>query len=376
MYHGAMEFFNVEHTDGKARAGVLKTAHSTIQTPVFMPVGTRGSVKSLSQHDLDELAPEIILGNTYHLYLRPGHELIEKVGDGLHGFMSWNKSILTDSGGFQVFSLSGLNKIMEEGVRFQSHLDGSYHLIGPEKSMEIQRALGSDIVMAFDDCPALPNTTEKIRDALERTIRWAKRCKDYELKPHQNLFGIVQGGLDLSLRVECLERLDEIGFPGMAIGGLSVGEKNDEMVELLTNFTPKMPAHKPRYLMGVGTPLDILNAVKTGVDMFDCVLPTRNARNGQVITSRGPLNIKNQQFKEDQGPLDPDCSCKVCNRYSRSYMRHLYTVGEYLAGQAITYHNIHFYLNMMREVRAAILSNKFDEYYENFYKSYKLGWKQ
>ena len=375
MYHPSMEFFNVEHTDGQARAGVLKTAHSTIQTPVFMPVGTRGSVKSLSQHDLDELAPEIILGNTYHLYLRPGHELIEKVGEGLHGFMSWNKSILTDSGGFQVFSLSGLNKIMEEGVRFQSHLDGSYHLIGPEKSMEIQKALGSDIVMAFDDCPALPNTTEKIRDALERTIRWAKRCKDYELKPHQNLFGIVQGGLDLSLRVECLERLDEIGFPGMAIGGLSVGEKNDEMVELLTNFTPKMPAHKPRYLMGVGTPLDILNAVKTGVDMFDCVLPTRNARNGQVITSRGPLNIKNQQFKEDQGPLDPDCSCKVCNRYSRSYMRHLYTVGEYLAGQAITYHNIHFYLNMMREVRAAILSNKFDEYYENFYKSYNLGWK-
>ena len=370
-----MEFFNVEHTDGQARAGVLKTAHSTIQTPVFMPVGTRGSVKSLSQHDLDELGPEIILGNTYHLYLRPGHELIEKVGDGLHGFMGWNKSILTDSGGFQVFSLSGLNKIMEEGVRFQSHLDGSYHLIGPEKSMEIQKALGSDIVMAFDDCPALPNTTEKIRDALERTIRWAKRCKDYELKPHQNLFGIVQGGLDLSLRVECLERLDEIGFPGMAIGGLSVGEKNDEMVELLTNFTPKMPAHKPRYLMGVGTPLDILNAVKTGVDMFDCVLPTRNARNGQVITSRGPLNIKNQQFKEDQGPLDPDCSCKVCDRYSRSYMRHLYTVGEYLAGQAITYHNIHFYLNMMREVRAAILSNKFDEYYENFYKSYNLGWK-
>lgn len=375
MYQRPMEFFNVEHTDGQARAGVLKTTHSTIQTPVFMPVGTRGAVKSLSQHDLDELGPDIILGNTYHLYLRPGHDLIEKVGGGLHGFMGWNKSILTDSGGFQVFSLSGLNKIMEEGVRFQSHLDGSYHLIGPEKSMEIQKALGSDIVMAFDDCPALPNTTEKIRDALERTIRWAKRCKDYGLKPHQNLFGIVQGGLDLSLRVECLERLDEIGFPGMAIGGLSVGEKNDEMVELLTNFTPKMPAHKPRYLMGVGTPLDILNAVKTGVDMFDCVLPTRNARNGQVITSRGPLNIKNQQFKEDEGPLDPNCSCKVCRRYSRSYIRHLYNVGEYTAGQLITYHNIHFYLNMMREIRAAILSNKFDEYYEKFYKNYNLGWK-
>ena len=369
------EFFTLEKKDGQARAGTIKTAHSEIQTPVFMPVGTRGSVKSLSQEDLDELGPQIILGNTYHLYLRPGHELIEKVAKGLHGFMSWDKSILTDSGGFQVFSLSDLNKIVEDGVHFQSHLDGSRHFIGPEKSMEIQKALGSDIVMAFDDCPALPATTEQLREAVERTIRWAKRCRDYELQEHQSLFGIIQGGLDLSMRVECMERLNEMNFPGLAIGGLSVGEKNDEMVELLNNFTPKMPPEKPRYLMGVGTPLDILNGVKSGIDMFDCVLPTRNARNGQVITSRGPLNIKNQQFKEDEAPLDPDCSCRVCKRYSRSYVRHLYNVGEYLAGQLITFHNIHFYLNMMREVRNAIFNDEFDEYYQNFYKNYQLGWK-
>ena len=367
--------FNVEKTDGQARAGTLKTEHSEIQTPVFMPVGTRGAIKSLTSSDIERLNPQIILGNTYHLFLRPGHELIERVGGGLHGFMNFKKSILTDSGGFQVFSLSDLNKITEDGVWFQSHLDGSKHFIGPEKSMEIQKALGSDIVMVFDDCPALPSTPEKMRDAVERTIRWAKRCKEYELKPHQNLFGIVQGGLDLEMRLECLERLNEIDFPGMAIGGLSVGEKNEEMVELLTNFTPKMPAHKPRYLMGVGTPLDILNAVKTGVDMFDCVLPTRNARNGQVITSRGPLNIKNEQFKEDDGPLDPDCSCHVCQNHSRSYIRHLFKVGEYTAGQLITYHNIHFYLNMMKEVRESILQGKFDEYFNNFYKSYQTGWK-
>ena len=370
-----MSFFKVKKTDGNARTGVLKTEHSEIQTPVFMPVGTRATVKSLSSEDLDELGPQIILGNTYHLYLRPGHELIEKVGGDLHQFMSFDKSILTDSGGYQVFSLSDLNKITEDGVWFRSHIDGSKHFISPEKSMEIQKALGSDIVMAFDDCPALPNSDEKIKEAIDRTIRWAKRCKEYDLKPHQFLFGIVQGGLSLELRKYCLEELNKLDFPGMAIGGLSVGEKNEEMVQLLKDFTPLMPAEKPRYLMGVGTPLDILNAVETGVDMFDCVLPTRNARNGQALTSRGPLNIKNAQFKEDTGPLDPNCSCRVCKRYSRSYIRHLFTVGEYLAGQLITFHNIHFYLNMMREVRAAITDGRFDEYHQNFYKSYKLGWK-
>ncbi len=362
-------FFTLEHTDGKARAGKLKTEHGEIQTPIFMPVGTRASVKSLWSHELEELGAQIILGNTYHLYLRPGHELVENQG-GLHKFMNWSKPILTDSGGFQVFSLSDLNKVTEEGVRFQSHLDGSYHLIGPEKSMEIQRALGSDIVMVFDECPALPASDERLRESMELTLRWAKRCKDYELKSHQNLFGIVQGGLNLELRLECLERLEEMDFPGLAIGGLSVGEKNEEMRELLVNFAHRMPSEKPRYLMGVGKPLDVLQAIKEGVDMFDCVLPTRNARNGQFLTTYGPINIKNEKFKEDSSAPDPECECKVCKNYSRSYIRHLFTVGEYLAGQMISYHNLFFYLNMVKEAREAIKQNKFDEFYDQFYKNY------
>ena len=365
-----MSFFKLEHTDGKARAGTVFTEHGEIKTPIFMPVGTRASVKNLWQEDLEEIDAPIILGNTYHLYLRPGHELIEKVGGGLHGFMKWDRAILTDSGGFQVFSLSDLNKVTEEGVLFQSHIDGSRHMIGPEKSMEIQKALGSDIVMAFDECPALPASRERLRESMELTLRWAKRCKDYQLKPHQNLFGIVQGGLELDLRLECLERMEELNFPGLAIGGLSVGEKNDQMVQLLEDFVHKMPAQKPRYLMGVGKPLDILNAIKRGVDMFDCVLPTRNARNGQVLTSRGPINIKNERFKEDQGALDVSCQCRVCRRYSRAYLRHLHTVGEYLAGQMISFHNIWFYMNMVREARKAIINGTFDEYYQQFYKAY------
>lgn len=366
-----MSLFELQATDGKARAGVIKTAHGEIETPIFMPVGTRASVKSLWNEDLEEIGAPIILGNTYHLYLRPGHELVEKVGGGLHGFMNWNKAILTDSGGFQVFSLSSLNKVTEEGVLFQSHLDGSRHMIGPEKSMEIQKALGSDIVMVFDECPALPASKERLRESMELTLRWAKRCKDYELKPHQNLFGIVQGGLELDLRLECLERLKEIDFPGYAIGGLSVGEKNEQMQELLENFVYKMPDNKPRYLMGVGKPTDILNAIKRGVDMFDCVLPTRNARNGQLLTSQGPINIKNEKFKEDQSAPDPNCECRVCRKYTKAYLRHLYTVGEYLAGQMISYHNIHFYMQLVRGARKAIQEGKFDEYYQDFYKNYE-----
>ncbi len=371
-----MSFYIEQATSGKARAGLIKTAHGEIETPIFMPVGTRGSVKTMFQDDLEEIGAQIILGNTYHLYLRPGHELIERVAGDLHKFMSWDKPILTDSGGFQVFSLSSLNKVSEEGVQFQSHLDGSRHMIGPEKSMEIQKGLGSDIVMAFDECPALPATKDRLRESMELTIRWAKRCKEYQLRDYQNLFGIIQGGLHQDLRTECMERLEEFDFPGLAIGGLSVGEKNDEMVQFCDDFVHTMPQHKPRYLMGVGTPLDVMTGIKNGLDMFDCVLPTRNARNGQFLTSRGPINIKKEKFKEDPLPPDPNCNCKVCRRYSRSYVRHLFNVGEYLAGQLISYHNLYFYMNMVKEARVAIFENRFDEHYQDFYKTYSSNeWK-
>jgi queuine tRNA-ribosyltransferase len=363
-------FFKKLAQSGKARAGVIQTAHGEIETPIFMPVGTRGTVKATTQEDLEEMEAQIILGNTYHLYLRPGHELIERVSGGLHEFMAWEKPILTDSGGFQVFSLSALNKVTEQGVTFKSHIDGSSHFIGPEKSMEIQRALGSDIVMAFDECPALPATKESLRESMELTLRWAKRCRDFQLKDHQFLFGIIQGGLDIELRTECLQRLEELDFPGYALGGLSVGEKNQEMVDFCDSFVQTMPEDRPRYLMGVGKPLDVLTGIKNGLDMFDCVLPTRNARNGQFLTARGPLNIKKERFKEDRLPPDPECECKVCRRYSRAYVRHLHNVGEYLAGQLITYHNLHFYLKMSREARMAILEDRFDEYYSNFYNKY------
>lgn len=364
-----MGIFKLEGKSKNARAGTITTSHGEIKTPIFMPVGTRASVKSMTQEDLETMGAQIILGNTYHLYLKPGHELIEKMG-GLHKFMTWEKPILTDSGGFQVFSLSGLNKITEEGVTFQSHIDGSKHLLSPEKSMEIQKALGSDIVMIFDECPKLPATKETLRTSMELTLRWAKRCRDYELKEHQNLFAIIQGGLHLDLRTECMERMIEMDFPGYALGGLSVGEKNEEMVEFCNKFVPTMPEDKPRYLMGVGKPLDILNGIRAGLDMFDCVLPTRNARNGQFLTAHGPLNIKKQRFIEDALPPDPNCDCKVCARYSRSYIRHLYNVGEYLAGQLITYHNLHFYLRMVENARSAILKDQFDDYYQEFYKAY------
>ncbi|TNF04255.1 MAG: tRNA guanosine(34) transglycosylase Tgt [Deltaproteobacteria bacterium] len=370
-----MTIYTQEGKSGKARAGTIKTAHGDIQTPIFMPVGTRASVKCMDQDQLKEIGSQIILGNTYHLYLRPGHELIEKVGEGmhgggLHGFMNWDRPILTDSGGFQVFSLSSLNKVTEEGVVFQSHIDGSRHMIGPEKSMEIQRALGSDIVMAFDECPALPATKDRLRESMELTLRWAQRCRDYKLKDHQNLFGIIQGGLHQDLRTECMERLIEMNFDGYALGGLSVGEKNEEMVNFLNDFVHTMPEDKPRYLMGVGKPLDILNGIRAGIDMFDCVLPTRNARNGQAFTKYGPINIKKEMFKEDKRPLDPDSDCPFSNKYSRAYLRHLYSVGEYLAGQVLTYHNLWFFLDMTRRARKAILEDRFDEFYEKFYKDF------
>jgi len=361
--------FKLEAKSQKARAGTITTSHGEIKTPIFMPVGTRASVKTLWQEDLERLQAQIILGNTYHLYLRPGHELIERMG-GLHEFMSWKGPILTDSGGYQVFSLSDMNKLSEEGVRFQSHIDGSSHLITPEKSMQIQRSLGSDIVMCFDECPKLPATKDELEKSMKLTHRWAQRCKSVELKSHQKLFGIIQGGLHHDLRLESMEGLKELGFDGYALGGLSVGEKNEEMVEFCQKFVPLMPEDQPRYLMGVGKPLDVMNGIKAGLDMFDCVLPTRNARNGQFLTFKGPLNIKKARFLEDKLPPDPDCQCQVCRRYSRSYIRHLFMVGEYLASQLITYHNIYFYLQMVKEAREAILAQKFDEYYLSFYNNY------
>ncbi len=370
VYERSMTFFKLEHTDGKARAGTITTAHGEIQTPIFMPVGTRATVKMMTNRDLEEIGSQIILGNTYHLYLRPGHELIERVGGGLHGFMNWKKPILTDSGGFQVFSLSDLNKRTEQGVEFKSHLDGSRHMITPEKSMEIQKALGSDIVMAFDECPALPATKDELRESMELSMRWAKRCQSVELKSHQHLFGIIQGGLHRDLRTESMEMLEELNLPGLALGGLSVGEKNEEMVEFLQNFVPTMPSQKPRYLMGVGTPLDLVNGVASGIDMFDCVLPTRNARNGQFLTSKGPINIKKEMYKEDLSPPDPECSCYVCKNHTKAYLNHLYKTGEYLAGQLMSYHNLHFYLNLMKQMRQAIREGVFDDFARSFYKSY------
>ncbi len=364
--------FQLERQTGEARAGRLSTAHGVIETPVFMPVGTRATVKCMSSQDLQDLDAQIILGNAYHLYLQPGVELIERVAQGLHRFMSWERPILTDSGGFQIFSLNQFNRRTEEGVLFQDHLSGDRHLITPEKSMHIQKALGSDIVMAFDECPSLPAPKETLRESMHLTVRWAKRCLDVPLKEHQHLFAIVQGGLEWDLRRECLESLLSLKghFAGFALGGLSVGEKSEEMREFCQKFVPIMPKAMPRYLMGVGTPLDILNAIKSGIDMFDCVLPTRNARNGQFFTRRGTLSIKKQRFREDPLPPDPDCHCRTCQTYSRAYIAHLYRSGEYLAGQLITYHNLHFYLRLLKEARRNILEGTFDDFYSNTYKVY------
>ena len=380
------DFFTLLRRDKKARAGVIKTAHGEVPTPVFMPVGTRGTVKAMDQRSLEDLGATILLGNAYHLYLRPGHGIVEKVGGGLHGFMSWDRPLLTDSGGFQVYSLSSLNRISEEGVEFRSHLDGSSHWMGPEKAMEVQRALGADITMAFDPCLALPAEKEELARGVALTLNWAKRCLGAPLRDYQHLFGIIQGGLHLDLRQECLEGLERLegleglerrAFSGWALGGLSVGEKNEEMVAFCEAFVEKnMPQGKPRYLMGVGTPLDILAAVRAGIDMFDCVLPTRNARNGQIFTGLGPFNIKKECFKEDTAPPDPHCSCPTCERYTRAYLRHLYTTGETLAAQLITRHNLHFYLDLMKKIRQAILKGVFDDFYRTFYNEYSSGrWK-
>jgi queuine tRNA-ribosyltransferase len=380
-------FFEVTATDAhsQARAGRMVTPHSVIETPVFMPVGTRGTVKALTQEMLDALDARVILGNTYHLFIRPGHELIEDLG-GLHQFISWNRSILTDSGGFQVFSLGELRKIREEGVEFQSHLDGSRLFISPEISMQIQAALGSDIVMCFDECTPYPATAEEARKSLELTTRWARRSrkefdrlmqvrvekyKDARALPGA-LFGIIQGSVYHELRRESLEQLQQVGagcghdFEGYAIGGLSVGEEKQMMYDTTAFIAPLMPHDKPRYLMGVGTPEDLVESVARGVDMFDCVMPTRNARNGQVFTSRGKLNIKNARYARDTRPLDTECQCPACQRYTRAYIRHLYSCGEMLAAILCSLHNIAFYLDTMRRIRQAIALGEFTRFRAEF----------
>jgi len=355
----------------RARAGKLTLPGAQgksheILTPMFMPVGTVGSVKAMTTRELREIGAQIILGNTYHLYLRPGHQRVERLGE-LHRFMNWDGPILTDSGGFQVFSLSGLNKIDDEGVTFQSHIDGSYHRFTPELSMEIQRALASDIVMAFDECPPFPATPEQVQAAMRRTVRWAERGLQVPLKAHQNRFGIVQGGLFEDLRVQSAREITALPFDGFAIGGLSIGETPDLMQKMAGFTVPLLPGDKPRYLMGVGRPQDLVEGVRAGIDLFDCVMPTRNARNGQLFTSQGKINIKNAKYAEDPSPLDPECPCEACTQYSRAYLRHLFVAGEMLSARLNTLHNLSYYIRLMGQMREAILENRFDDWAKSFY---------
>jgi len=363
--------FDIEARDGKARAGRMITPHGVVQTPVFMPVGTLGTVKAVAQDVLEEIGVEILLNNTYHLYLRPGVEMVRSLG-GVQRFMAWDKPILTDSGGFQVFSLSELRKVTEEGVAFRSHLDGSSHMFTPESSIAAQIGLGADIIMAFDECTEHPASRERARDSMELTLRWLLRSRDYfaahkeDVPWHakfngqtQALFGIVQGGMYPDLRRQSAERTVEIDLPGYAIGGLSVGEPRNVTYGMVDAAIPYLPEHKPRYLMGVGTPEEIVHYVAQGVDMMDCVLPTRAARHGLLFTSAGKITIKNAQFARDEGPIDPKCGCKVCTRYSRAYLRHLYASNELLAQTLNTIHNLAYYLDTMRRVREAIILGEF-----------------
>jgi queuine tRNA-ribosyltransferase len=359
--------FKLLTTDGKARAGSLETAHGKIETPIFMPVGTQGSVKAIEQRELLEIGARIVLGNTYHLYLRPGTELIEKAG-GLHKFISWDKPILTDSGGYQVFSLNELRKIEEEGVTFKSHLDGSAHTFTPESVVRIQRQLGSDIMMVLDECAPYPSEREYAVTSNALTLRWAERCKEAftsgnALYGHsQALFGIVQGSTYPEIREQSARALVDIGFDGYAIGGLAVGEPADVMYSMIEVCEPFLPREQPRYLMGVGTPINLIEAVARGVDMFDCVLPTRNGRNANLFTRNGSLNMRNAKYKADFSAPDPGCGCYTCSNFSRAYLRHLFQVREILGLQLATIHNLSFYLWLMREMREAIKGHLFDEW--------------
>ena len=358
--------FDLLSTDGKARRGRLTFPRGTIETPAFMPVGTYGTVKAMTPEELKGIGAEIILGNTFHLMLRPGTEIVRLHGD-LHEFMHWDKPILTDSGGFQVFSLAEMRKISEEGVRFQSPVDGRKILMTPESSMQVQRELGSDIVMIFDECTPYPATYEQAHDSMQLSLRWAKRSKDAHANNPSALFGIVQGGMYEQLRKISAHGLLEIGFDGYAIGGLSVGEPKDERDKVLEATLPELPSDKPRYLMGVGKPEDIVEAVKRGIDMFDCVIPTRNARNGFLFTRYGTLKIRNSQYQHDTRPIDEQCGCYTCQHYSRAYLRHLDKCGEILGARLNTIHNLYYYQELMRSIRAAIAENRFEQFVSEFY---------
>ena len=380
MYNAPMEtsrHFEVDSVDPAcgARTGRLRLPHGEVETPVFMPVGTQGSVKALCQDDLRAIGASIILANAYHLYLRPGTEVLERAG-GLHAFMNWDRPILTDSGGFQVFSLAGFNKVTEEGVSFQSHIDGSRHFMTPEKAVDVQVAIGSDIMMCFDECTPYPATHGEAGTSMRMTLDWAAQCKARWLErgpSRQALFGIVQGGIYEDLRAECAARLVELDFPGYAIGGVSVGEGKAEMFDVVRSTAPRLPGDKPRYLMGVGPPEDVLEAIGHGVDMFDCVMPTRNARNGSLFTSQGRVNIKNARFRDDFGPLDPACGCPACRTYSRSYLSHLYRSGEILALRLNTLHNLFYMLELVLRARRAIRAGRFPEFKRASLEAYRCA---
>ncbi len=371
--------FELINTSSNARRGRLKLAHGTVETPIFMPVGTYGSVKAMSPENLDDIDAQIILGNTFHLWLRPGLDVIEQFG-GLHDFIGWDKPILTDSGGFQVFSLGAMRKISEEGVKFASPINGSKLFLSPEISMQIQHALNSDIVMQFDECtPYLindrPATKDEAAQSMRLSLRWGQRSKDeFDRNENKNaLFGIVQGGMFTDLRDESLAGLSEMGFNGIAIGGLSVGEPKEEMMRILSHIGPRLPAHMPHYLMGVGTPEDLVAGVANGIDMFDCVMPTRNARNGWLFTRFGDIRIRNARYKEDRKPLDETCQCYACRHFSRAYIHHLNRVGEILGAQLSTIHNLHYYLQLMNEMRDAIENDRFNEFTAQFHAERQRG---
>ena len=386
--------FKLEKNSGSARSGTLKTAHGEIKTPFFMSIATVGAIKGLTMNEVKEAGGQIVLSNTYHLHLRPGEDIVNRAG-GLHKFMNWDGPILTDSGGYQVFSLAKMRKLKADGVEFQSHLDGRKIFLTPEKSIEIQMKLGSDIIMVLDECPAADKDKKYVEKSLKLTTEWADRCKKYHSKeignrkqntadsskigaescvfsPTSLLFGIVQGGMHPDLRKQSAEELTAIGFDGYAIGGLSVGEPNEVMYKMINAVVPYLPEEKPRYLMGVGTPQDILEAVSRGVDMFDCVLPTRNARHGSLFTSKGVIRIKKEEFKEDFTPLDPNCNCHTCTNYTKAYLRHLFVSNEILSLRLNTLHNVHFYLNLMSGIRNAIAEDGFEEFKKIFLSNYIL----
>lgn len=371
--------FTLKKTSGKARRGEMKLNHGVVQTPIFMPVGTYGTVKAMAPNELEEIGSQIILGNTFHLWLRPGLDVIEKHG-GLHQFMGWDKPILTDSGGFQVFSLKGLRKITEEGVKFASPINGDKLFLTPEVSMQIQRVLNSDIVMVFDECTPYkindrPATEEEAAKSMRMSLRWARRSKDefVRLGNPNALFGIVQGGMYEHLREESLEGLKEIGFHGYAVGGLSVGEPKEEMHRIMEKIVWQLPEDKPRYLMGVGTPEDLVEGVSQGIDMFDCIMPTRNARNGWLFTRYGDIKIRNSKYKDDLRPLDPTCDCYACKHFSRAYLHHLQKVNEILGARLNTIHNLHYYLHLMQEIRDALDADRFEEWKAEFYENRARG---